>query len=118
MKIKKISFESFKKIMSYNISENFMIGKNSCIEIEFDIDNSDIYQISWMGKMIDIDTEKEVYWFGLSEDGSQAYSYSTFEEFIDEKIFYGEKSLKEIWLLVSIFSIDACDLEERLPYYL
>ncbi len=109
---KKISFEDFKKIMSYDITK-----KQSCIEIEFCVDNCETYQTSWLGKMIDKETNKVVYWFGLTEDGLQAYDYDSFDKFSNAKVFNG-KSLNEIWNTVSMISIDACDIEGRLQFYL
>lgn len=109
---KKISFEDFKKIMSYDITK-----KQTCIEIEFCVDNYETYQTSWLGKMIDKETNQVVYWFGLTEDGSQAYDYDSFDKFSNAKVFNG-KSLNEIWNKVSLISIDACDIEERLQFYL
>ena len=88
---KKISFEDFKKIMSYDITK-----KQTCIEIEFCVDNYETYQTSWLGKMIDKETNQVVYWFGLTEDGSQAYDYDSFDKFSNAKVFNG-KSLNEIW---------------------
>ena len=49
----KISFEDFKKIMSYDITKN-----ETCIEIEFGVDNCETYKNSWLGKMIDRETNK------------------------------------------------------------
>ena len=108
----KISFENFKKIMAYDITNN-----QACIEIEFCVDNCDVYQTSWLGKMLDRKTNKIIYWFGLAEDGSQAYDFDSFEEFANAKVFC-DKNIKEIWHLVSFVSIDACDIKERLKFYL
>ena len=70
---------------------SFDITNNrTCIEIEFCIDSYEDYQCSWLGKML----------------------YDK-----DAKVFHG-KSIKEIWDLVTILSIDACNIEERLPFYL
>ena len=108
----KITYEEFCSVMLYNITNN-----QTCIEIEFCIDNCKDYQCSWLGKMLDSKGEKSIYWFGLTEDGSQAYDYETFDQFLNAKVFY-DKSIKEIWDLVTILSIDVCDIEERLPFYL
>lgn len=48
--------------------------------------------------------EKAIYWFGLTEDGSQAYNFDSFKQFSSAKVFYG-KSMKEIWVFVTILSI-------------
>jgi hypothetical protein len=108
----KITFEDFHAIMSYDVAKN-----QTCIEIEFCIDNCDAYQTSWLGKMVDRNRKKVIYWFGLTEDGSQAYDFDLFEQFANAKVFY-DKSIKEIWDSVSLLSVDACDIQERLPFYL
>ena len=108
----KITFEDFCRIMSYDVESS-----QSCIEIEFYIDNCKEYQCSWLGKMLDNKEGKAVYWFGLTEDGLQAYEFESLEQFITAKVFHG-KNMKEIWKDVSIRAIDACNVEERLPFYL
>lgn len=108
----KITYENFKSIMAYDITQN----QNS-IEIEFSVDNCDAFQSAWLGKMSDREANKAIYWFGLTEDGSQAYDFVSFEEFVNAKVF-NDKSLIEIWDSITLLSIDACDIQERLPFYL
>lgn len=108
----RITFDDFRRIMSYDITEN-----QKCIEIEFSVDGFDEYNSAWLGKMIDNETKKEVYWFGLTEDGSQAYDFDSFDEFMNAKVFYG-RSIKEVWNSISLRSIDACNVQGRLPFYL
>ncbi len=108
----KISFEDFSCIMVYDITEN-----QTCIEIEFSVNNCDEYQIAWLGKLLVDETKKVVYWFGLTEDGSQAYDYDSFEEFVSAGVF-NDKSIKDIWDSISLRSIDACNIQDRLPFYL
>jgi hypothetical protein len=100
--------------MSYDISKN-----TSCheIEVEFSVNNYEQYQNSWLGKMLDIELKKELYWYGLVEDGSQAYEFESFEEFINAEVF-GGRSIKEIWNSITLISIDACDVQERLQFYI
>ncbi len=103
-----ISFNDITKLFSHNLEGKF------CIEIEFLIKGEPIYQSCWMGKMPDRENiEKEVYWYGLVPDGSEAYDYDNFRDFSSASVFHGE-SLKEIWEKVEILSIDGCDPEERL----
>ena len=109
--MKKLTFNEFQHIMAYNTSAN-----ETCIEIEFSIDNHTEYSAANLGKTVDIKTNEIIYWFGLTEDGSQAYEFDTFEKFSSAKIFQGE-SIRDIWDLVSFYSIDACEVEERLPFY-
>ena len=71
-----------------------------------------------MGKMLGRETKKDVFWFGLVPDGSQGYGYTSFEEFVNAKVFYGSKSLKELWDLVSIWSLDGGQIHETLPFFL
>ena len=95
----KITFLEFEKIMSCNLD----MKSDPCIEINFEIDNCTHYQECWLGKFISKCTKRDVYWFGLVPDGSEAYDFDSFEEFVNDKVFYGNKSLKEVWSLVSIF---------------
>jgi hypothetical protein len=111
--MEKIAFEDFRKAMAYDMTRKI----DPCIEIEFCIDGCEIYQESWMGKMLNKDGKNHIYWYGLTKDGSQAYDFDSFEKFADAKVFC-DKSIKEIWPLVSLRGIDACDIEERLPFYL
>ena len=109
----KIIFEDFCRLMSYDVAKK----QDTCIEIAFCVDGCEEYQSSWLGKMIDKETKEPIFWFGLTEDGSQAYDFDSFEKFANAKVFNGE-SIKNIWDSVSLFSIDACDVQERLPFYL
>lgn len=71
-----------------------------------------------MGKTPDKDIkDKEIYWFGLAEDGSKAYDYDNFADFSSAPVFNG-KSLKDIWDNVEVFTIDGCDPEEIIEYYI
>jgi len=108
----KITFEDFLIIMSYDVLKN-----QSCIEIEFCIDNSTIYQCSWLGKTVGRNSGEVVYWFGLTADGTQAYEFDSLEQLLSANVFCG-KSIRGIWRLVSIIAIDACDTLERLSFYL
>jgi len=109
----KLAFWAFERIMLFDLSKK----KEPCIEIEFSIDNFSEYNSCYMGKMKCKHTGKDWYWYGLVADGSQAYEFYSFEEFITAKIFHGN-NLQDIWNSVSLLSIDACDVGERLPFYL
>ena len=109
----RITFEDFCKVMSYDVAKK----QGSCIEIEFCVDGCAEYQSSWLGKTIDKEAKEPIFWFGLTEDGSQGYDYDSFENFSNAKVFH-EKSIKEIWDSVSLRSIDACNVQERLLLYL
>ena len=86
-------------------------------EIAFSVKGSEKFSFCWMGKMPDRVTKADVYWFGLTPDGNNAYDYSTFEEMSAAQVFDGS-SLFERWNDVIILEIDACDPEERLQSYL
>ena len=106
-----ISFNDIKKLFSHDLAGRF------CIEVEFLIREDPKYQSCWMGKMPDREhKEKEIYWYGLVPEGTEAYSYSDFRDFSSAPVFNG-KSLKEIWASVEVLSIDGCDPEERLFVY-
>jgi hypothetical protein len=78
----KISFEHFEQMMSFDVAIH-----DACIEIEFGIDNHALYDGCWLGKMSDRETDQDVYWYGLVADGSQAYDFSSFHEFVDAPVF-------------------------------
>lgn len=89
------------------------------MEIAFLVKGESSYPSCWMGKTPDPDREargKEVYWYGLAPDGTEAYNFDNFSDFSSAPVFAG-KSLKEIWDKVEILSIDGCDPEERLFTY-
>ena len=106
-----MTFELFQKLMSVDTK-----GR-SCIEILFSVKESEKFDYSWMGKMPDKKTKKDVFWFGLTPDGDNAYDYPTFEEFSFAKIFDG-KSLMEIWDNIVIEEINGCDPMEMVEMYL
>jgi len=88
-------------------------GKNSCVEILFSIKDHPRFSCCWMGKLWDPGAKKEAFWYGLTEDGKNAFDYRSFEEMIQAPVFEG-KSLAECWPQVVIEEIDGCDPEERL----
>ena len=104
-----IPFEAITKLFSFDLQGKY------CIEIEFSINGFPKYQSCWMGKMSD--KRKDLYWYGLVSDGSEAFDYDNFQDFSDAPVFCG-KSLKEIRNEVKVLSIDGCDPEERLQAYL
>jgi len=110
--MKKIPFDQFEQMMSYDVVEN-----NACIEIEFCIDNTPIYNSCWMGKTISRETNQAVFWYGLVPDGSQAYDFDSLQGFMCASIFH-DNSLKEIWDSISLIAIDGCDIDWRLSHYL
>ncbi len=96
---------------------SFELEGKWCIEIEFLVRGYPKYQSCWMGKMPDKENkEKELFWYGLVPDGSEAYDYDSFQGFSSAPVFDG-KSLKEIWEKVEIVSIDGCDPKDRLSTY-
>lgn len=102
-----ITFDQIEKLFAFNTQGN------CCLEIEFSIRGSDKFDNCWMGKLFDKKTKKDVYWFGLTADGSNAFDYPTFEEFASAKVFDGA-SLSQIWEEVTILTVDGCDPED--PY--
>ena len=107
-----IPFEDIAKFFSLDLEEK------QCIEIEFSVKGYPKYQSCWMGKMPDKENkEKELYWYGLAPNGSEAYDYDNFQDFSSALVF-GGKSLKEIWDKIELLSIDGCDPKDRLAVYL
>lgn len=106
-----ISFNEITKLFSFDLKGE------ACIEIEFAVEGVSDFQSCWMGKMPDkIDKEKEVYWYSLSADNSEPYEYDNYRDFSNAPVFDG-KSLEEIWSYINLLSIDGCDPEERMKFY-
>ena len=105
-----ILFEDIKKLFSLQLKGN------SCIEIEFLIEGSSKYDSCWMGKTPDKENARDVYWYGLVSDGSEAYDYDNFRDLSAAPVFDG-KSLEEIWEKVKVLSIDGCEPESRIATY-
>ncbi len=104
-----LTFTDFTKILSYNSDGNF------CIEIEFKITDSTEFTSCFMGKTCNKNDVE--YWYGLTADGSNAYEYDSLESFISAPVFCS-KTLSEIWDKIEILSIDGCDPEERISFYI
>jgi hypothetical protein len=111
--LSKIKLQDLIKILNEDV-----VKHNSCIEMNFCIDNDIVYGDCWLGKMPDRgNPRKAVYWYGLVPDGSQAYEYTELEDFIDAKVFNG-KSMRDVFEKVTWYSLDGCSIEGMLPYYL
>ena len=106
-----ITFNQIKKLFAFETQ-----GKYS-VEILFSVNGTTRFDSCWMGKMPDKVTAKDVYWFGLTSDGKNAFDYSTFEDFSTAKVFDG-KSLIEIWDAVTVEEIDGCEPLKRLENYI
>ena len=107
-----ISYFEITKLFSFDLEGKW------CIEIEFLVKGYPRYQSCWMGKTPDkTNKEKDLFWYGLVPDCSEAYDYDNFHDFSTASVFDG-KSLKEIWNKVVILSIDGCDPQERIQAYL
>ncbi len=102
-----MTFDQIKKLFAFDTQGRY------CLEIEFSIKGSDKFDNCWMGKFFDRKTKKDVYWFGLTADGNNAFDYPTFEEFASAKVFDGA-SLSQIWSKVTVLTVDGCDPED--PY--
>jgi len=98
----KISFDDFVS----ELSKDWI-----CLEVWFCVDNYPDYQDCWLGKMIERETNLPIYWYGLVEDGSQAYDFLTIDEFLSAKAFQG-KSIKDIWDLVSLYSFNGGNADD------
>jgi len=110
--MKKIPFEQFEQMMSYDVVNN-----NASIEIEFCRDDIPHYNSCWMGKTLNEEISQAFFWYGLVPDGSQAYDFDSFQGFINAKVF-NDNSLKEIWDSITLIAIDGCDIDWRLSHYL
>ncbi len=109
----KITLDDLIKVLSSNV-----IRYQSCIEMNFCIENDDKYDDCWIGKMPDrYNPSKEIYWYGLVRDGSQAYDYDNLEDVLNANVFNG-KSMCDVIEKVTWYSLDGCSIEERLPCYI
>lgn len=109
----KIKIEDLK-----NILETELIEDESSIEMNFSLENDKKYDDCWLGKMPNENNcGKELFWYGLVEDGNENYNYDNLEELLTANIFNG-KNLKEIIKDVEWHSLDGCSIEERLIDYI
>ncbi len=107
-----ISFADITKLFSFDLEGKW------CIEIEFRVKDYRRYQSCWMGKTPNkADKDKDLYWFGLVPDCSEAYDYDHFQDLSAAPVFCG-KSLKDVWSKVEILSIDGVNPEDRIRSYL
>lgn len=106
-----ISFDLFKRIMSFETEGRY------CIEILFVVGDSQKYNLCWMGKLPHRETKADVYWYGLTPDGNNAFDYPKFDEFVSAKVFDGQ-SLSDIWDEITIKEINGCAPEDMIPSYL
>ncbi len=104
-----ITFAEITKLFTMNSEDDF------CIEINFCVSNEEKYKNCWMGKTKK--DKREIFWFGLKVDGSEAYDFESFDIFSSAQVFNG-KSLKEIWSDIELLSIDGCEPEEIIQEYL
>ena len=106
-----ITFDQLKQLMSFETQGKY------CIEIAFSVKDQGKFSSCWMGKTPDEESKADSYWFGLTEDGNNAFEYRTFEEFVSAKVFEG-RSLFEIWDKVAVSEINGCDPEEQILHYI
>ena len=106
-----ITFAQIKQLFAFETKGKY------CVEILFSVSESKKFDCCWMGKLHDKKIGRDVYWFGLTADGKNAFDYPTFEEFSSAKVFDG-KSLSEIWDTVTVEEINGCEPMERLENYI
>ncbi len=107
-----ITYSDIIKLFSFNSAKDY------CIEIEFSVKDYPAYQSCFMGKTPNTtDKNKWVFWYGLVPDDTKAYDFDNFDSFSSAPVFDG-KSLKEIFSKINILSIDGCDPEYRINFYI
>ena len=99
-------------MISYERITRLFVKEEECIEIEFMVHMSDGDRRCWMGKLPK-EHGKELFWFGLKEDGTQSYDFYCFRDFTAAPVFNGQ-SLRECWEKIEILSIDGFDPQEIL----
>ena len=97
--------------ISFDVFINELSKDWTGLECSFCVDGHPNYQLCWLGKMTTGKVNSMCYWYGLVEDGSQAYDSPTMDAFINAKVFQG-KSIKDIWGLISFYCFNGCDVEE------
>lgn len=111
--LSKIKLEDLIKILSFDV-----VKYKSCIEINFCINDDNEYKDCWIGKMPGRDnSSKEIYWYGLVSDNSQAYEYDELKNILGAKVING-KSICDVIERVNWYSLDGGSIEEMLPYYI
>ena len=107
-----ITYSDIIKLFSFQSEEDF------CIEIEFSVNGYPEYQSCFMGKTPNkTEKNKWIFWYGLASDGTKSFNYDNIDDFSAAPIFDG-KSLKEIFSKINILSIDGCDPEYRINFYI
>jgi len=99
----KITLKEFEDKMMTDISRYKEKNYDPCIEVCFYVDECKKYDLCWLGKMLDKNTNDPIFWYGLVEDGSEAYDYDSFEKFSNAKVFHGN-NIKDIWNMIVIES--------------
>ena len=103
-----ITFDQFKQLMSFETEGKY------CIEIAFSVNDRGKFSSCWMGKTPEEESKADSYWFGLTEDGNNAFNYGTFEEFVSAKVFEG----RSLWDKVTVSEINGCDPKEQILHYI
>ena len=106
----KIKLTDLIRVLNENVLEN-----NTCIEMNFCIDDDLEHEDCWLGKRVDKDNNKEIYWYGLVEDGTQAYYYDCLDDILSAKVFK-DNDIRDIWGRVTWYSLNGCDVEEMIRY--
>jgi len=106
-----ITFDQITRLFTLDTKKLF------CVEIQFMLLNNPKYDYCWMGKMWNRDAQKDIFWYGLTPDGKNAFDYPSFEEMANAPVFDG-LSLKAVWDQVVIEEIDGCDPLKRLEDYI
>ena len=55
-----------------------------------------------MGKLPDKKNGRDVYWFGLTSDGKNAFDYATFEDFSTAKVFDGKSLITAASIIITL----------------
>jgi hypothetical protein len=108
----KLKIDELIKILS-----NDVLKYSTCIEMNFCIENDEVYSDCWLGKLSDKTKGNiEIYWYGLVSDGSQAFEYTELKDILNANVFYS-KSICDVIENIDWYSLDGCGVEERLSYY-
>lgn len=103
----KISFEDLKKIFALELKE-----LEESIDIEFSLGEHDGL---WIGKTEDTISGADIFW--VSAGTGERCDFTTFQEMVEAKLF-GGKSLKSVWVDVTLTCISDQDMRFWLDEHL
>lgn len=92
---------------SYDLFRKKLIIADNIYENNFEVLGTEKYEDCWIG----YSSNDNRYWLGLTEDGKNAYDYSSADEMLNAPVFDG-KSMHELWDKVVFWSINGLSADD------